>query len=246
MDLAGRQERELVRRKTATLKTPMLDLFSYDGSYTQLFPDGVLHTVDLTPETAMYTRAAAQLSGREVSESAVYYSGGKRLLKDLVQSITLIYKAERIPHTVLVDVLRQSYETLAPGGELVIIARKNHLFFRLFFAALKLAFGKDVRKTGIFAFFGPYKPVRVGKLMRMARDAGFEQVSWSGYFAFPAFVEQLYQMAAQYIKSEGSSYLHRERRVDWISKSIDAILEVQGVARVGILGSVAVIVCKKK
>lgn len=244
MDLAGSWERELVRLELSRIKGPIIDLFSYDGSYLSLFPDSEVTTFDTTKETAAYTGEAASLVDREVT-AHVYEPDNANLTGQPARSATLIFKAERLPDSVLEDVLVKAYSSVVSGGELVIIARTKNIFFRVFFFLIPLVFGKDVRKTGIYTFFGPYQPVKIKKVLQQVERAGFEENSWAGYFAFPAFLEQIYQMIAQYIKSEGSSYLHRERRVDWISKSIDAILKWQGTKRVGILGSVVVITCKK-
>ena len=216
---------------------------SYDGSYLRDFPEGELHTVDLAPEVAVYTSEAAALATRSLRTHV--YDEHAEELPGSPRTVTLIYKAERLPEAMLQRLFLQAYRTLPKGGELVIVARRRPSLFSAFLRLLRLFFGEDVRKTGIYAFFGPYRPVRVGKLLAWASDAGFTQTQWSGYLAFPGFFEQLYQMMVQYVRSEGSSYLHRDRKSDFISKSIEGILHTQAFARFGVLGSVAVIVCTK-
>lgn len=244
MDLAGSKERELVRSVLQKKMGPFLDLMSYDGSYLQLFPEGNIATLDLAPEIEEYTRHAAMSGGRQ-KVSTYTYDVNASVLPGNPKTITLLYKAERLSDEMLKKLFSQAYETLPKDGELVIVARRRYSLFSVFLSALAFLFGSDVRKTGIYAFFGPYRPVRVGNLMTMAKKAKFNTVEWHGYFAFPSFFEQLYQMIVQYRRSEGSSYLHRDRRRDGVSKSIDYILAAQGFTRSGIFGSVAVIQCKK-
>ncbi len=242
MDLAGYWERALVEHTLAPRTPPFLNIFSYDGSYSSHFPEGELHTLDLTEETAAYSKAAAVLKERTVVTHV--YTEAHDVLPGAPHTITLLYKRERIPRALFQRVCAQAYRTLPMGGTFVIVARKRFSLLSPFFALLALAFGTDVRKTGIYAFWGPYRPIVLQQTIRDLKTVGF-QTSWSGYFAFPAFFEQVYQMAVQYIRSEGSSYLHRERRDDLVSRSIAGILKAQGFLRCGWLGSVVVIVCKK-
>jgi hypothetical protein len=116
------------------------------------------------------------------------------------QTITLIYKAERLSNTVLQKLFSQAYATLPKGGELVIISRRRFSLFSAFLWLLRIMFGEDVRHTGIYAFFGPYWPIQVGQVIKIAYRAGFRDVNWNGFFAFPSFFEQLYQMMVQFIR----------------------------------------------
>lgn len=244
MDLAGNYERLLVQEVLRDKTGPFLDLMSYDGSYLSLFPAGELYTLDLSPEIAAYTKEAASLASRSIKFGEIYNAAAE-LLPGSPQTITLIYKAERLSQAALQRLCEQAYATLPAGGKLIIIARRRPSLFYLFLSLLKLKFGDDTRKTGIYAFFGPYWPVQVSKIITAAKQARFERITWHGYFAFPAFFEQVYQMVVQYIRSGGSSYLHRDRKRDWVSRSIDAVLAWQGFKRCGVFGSVVVITCKK-
>jgi hypothetical protein len=87
--------------------------------------------------------------------------------------------------------------------------------------------------------------VRVGKLRRELVAAGFANVTAHSFFAFPDFYEKLYEMFKQFIKSEGSSYLHREVKGDVVLSAITTLLRFQGFRRAGLFGSVAVITCTK-
>lgn len=244
MDLASSHERVLAEHALKGRRGPFLDIMTYDGSYLRSFPEGDIDTLDLTEEVSEYTKHAATLASRPIRTTYVYQEDMETLPGN-PHTITLIYKAERLPDASLHKLFRQAYKTLPPSGELVIVARRRPSLFSVFYSLLRITFGDDVRKTGIYAFFGPYRPVRLARLLRYAKEAGFNDMRWSGYLAFPGFFEQLYQMIVQYRRSEGSSYLHRDRKSDVISKSIDALLRAQGLARCGVLGSVAVITCKK-
>jgi len=234
MDIMAEYERRLVNKVLAGLNGSVTDYCSYDGAYLREFPKEVrLTTVDLCDETALYSSSAAELAGRTVHTAVL----GKSKTSD--KKSTLIFKLERMPKELREEVYKDV------NGDFIIIARKQNIFLSLFFFITKLIFGPDVRKTGVFTFFGPYKPVSVRKVTKELERNGFRDIKWHGYFAFPAFYELLYQMFLQYRASEGSSYLHRERRSDFITKLISWILKVQGLRQFGALGSVVVIQCRK-
>lgn len=244
MDLAGSQERALVKKILEKEQGPFLDLFSYDGSYLREFPQGDIDTLDLTPEVAEYTKQAGVLASRPIRTAGVYHEDVETL-PGKPHTVTLIYKAERLSDIVLKRLFAQVYAALPSKGKFIIIARRRLSLFSVFSSLLRVLFGNDVRRTGIYTFFGPYHPVQINRLLAMVGKAGFKNAEWSGFLAFPGFFEQLYQMMIQYKRSEGSSYLHRDRKSDIISKSIDSVLKMQGFVRCGTLGSVAVLVCKK-
>lgn len=237
MDIMSSYERELVRRELRSLKGPVHDYFSYDGAYLREFPSEVsLTTFDLCEETAAYTEAAAHLADQKVTTKVFgARDGGSRG----IAASSSIFKNERIPHALR----QQLYKNVR--GELIIIARKRNLFLSFFFFVIQHIFGSDVRKTGIYTFFGPYRPLSLGRTLEELKTAGFKDLEWHGYFFFPALYEQIYQMFLQYRASEGSSYLHRERRSNIITKLISLVLRIQGFMRFGWLGSVVVIRCHK-
>src|SRR3989338_6183716 len=164
-------------------------------------------------------------------------------LTEETAAYTLAAVEQQAPHTL--PLLTKTYATLERGGELIIIARHANVFLKIFFTAVKWYFGPDVRTTGIYAFFGPYRPIRIFQTVGELRRAGFSTIAWSGYFPIPTFYEQVCQMFLQYRKSEGSSYLHREIRSTVISRLLSRLLAFQGFLRAGVCGSVVVIRCKK-
>lgn len=240
MDICNDLERQLVDKVMKDTSGPITDLLSYDGSYLRLFPKVKITTFDLLPETRDYTESAAVLGGLEGIEHKI-------LTDDLpkAKTISMIYKLERLPGDYAKKLLDRGYEALEDGGELIIISRKSNLFLWFFFAVIKMLFGKDLRKTGIYNFFGPYRPISFGKTIRMLQTAGFRVIKWHSYFLFPVFYEQIYQMYLQYKKSEGSSYLHREKRTNLLTRIISGIINLQGLRHFGRFGSVVIIRCRK-
>lgn len=248
MDIMSAGERRLVRDSLAATKSPCADLFSYDGCYLREFPaEHKIMTFDLTEETSQYTRAAATLTCKNQNRfSYARYSEDAKLLCDQpMNTITMLYKLERIPAYCLPHLFKQAYHSLAQQGEYIIIARKRNPFLSFFLFVIKLLFGNDIRKTGMYAFFGPYRPITLNRTLKQLHHAGFQDIQWNGYFFIPPLYEQIYQMFVQYIRSEGSSYLHRHRCDDRISRLLERLMRLQGFHRIGRLGSVAVIRCKK-
>ncbi|MSU55778.1 MAG: hypothetical protein EXS51_00500 [Candidatus Taylorbacteria bacterium] len=247
MDSASMFEREVVKKELQSIRTPVVDLFSYDGSYVTYFPEGDMTAVDLSAEVSAYTKASIEQKCKRAAPVSyqVYDEKAERIVRKPVSTITTIYKLERLPHEAIRPLFSKVYATLDAGGDYIIVARKSHLFWYVFFGAVKLCFGKDIRHTGIYNFFGPYRPISRRHILRELRDAGFTDSTWSGYFAVPAFIETLYEMMLQYIRSGGTTYLHREVPKSVILKFLKWILGVQGLMTCGMFGSVITIRCRK-
>jgi nitroreductase len=240
MDICNNLERQLVSKVMKNAPGPMADLLSYDGSYLREFPKIEITTFDLSSETRDYTQSATTSAGLEGIEH-------KLLSEDLpkVKTVSMFYKLERIPNGYARELFDRGYNALEDNGEMIIISRKSNLLLWFFFMVIKMLFGKELRKTGIYNFFGPYRLISLNKTIQMLRDAGFKKITWQGHFLFPVFYEQLYQMYLQYRISEGSSFLHREKRVNFITKIISKIINIQGLKHFGRFGSVVVIKCQK-
>jgi len=248
MDIMSTFEQTLVRKALKNVSGTIVDLFSYDGAYLKEFPNIPITTIDLIKETADYTRAAVARTlenSTHIISHDIYAPERETLTEKKYTAATMIYKIERIPTSLREKIFKQTHASLEKDGVFIIIARKSNIFLSLFFFIVKIFFGKDMRKTGIYNFFGPYAPISVHTLKKQLHAAGFSSLSWSGYFPIPAFYEQMYQMFLQYIKSEGSSYLHREKRRDVISAFLEVCMKIQGFKKVSSLGSVAVIICRK-
>jgi nitroreductase len=241
MDVLSARERALVRSALAALPGPFVDLLSYDGAFLREYPEPPAR-LDLTAETAAYAAAAAPAPA---GSGAVFDPDAPAPPFEGARTAAMLFKAERVPREVRRAMFAQAWRGLAPGGTLLVVSRKRNPVLSLFFMLVRLVFGDDVRKTGMFAFFGPCLPVRTGDLLRDLRAAGFAEVRWSGHFPLPAYCDRLLQMLLQYRASEGSSYLHRQERRTLATRLLDRLLALQGEMRAGALGSVAVIRCRK-
>lgn len=237
MDIMSRGEREIVRRTLDNKRGAIVDYMSYDGSLLCEFPKIPVTTLDTTNEVAQYTATARQ--GVE-GESLVLFEQPT----PSCETATLIFKAERLSCKSFQEIADDAYGALKNGGEFIVISRKHNIFFTPFFILVRLFFGFDTRRTGIFTWFGPYRLVSRRRLLRDLERAGF-LVSWSGYEILPSFFERVYQMIVQYVRSGGSSYLHREERDDWIARSLRWVGEAQAMRRFGIFGGIIVIRAKK-
>ncbi len=247
MDIYAPQEKEIVKHAIGHLQGNVLDLFSYDGSYLETFPEETnVHCVDLTKETSEY--AASAVKGKECKARFTYgvydekeHSPGK----GTYDNATLLYKAERLPRNVLRQVFKQTANSLKQGGEFIIIARRRNVLFTMFHSFIKHWFGDDTRKTGMYSFFGPYTPPRVSTLIADARRAGFEVAEKKYHCTIPPFFDQAYQMFLQYKKSGGTTYLHRLRINTPLTKMLAWLLRVQGL-RTSVFGSITAIRLRKK
>ncbi|MBI2653393.1 nitroreductase family protein [Candidatus Woesearchaeota archaeon] len=248
MDIMTWEEKEIAAITLRKAKGHILDWFTYDGAYLSLFPNEKIYTIDLTDETSHYTKAAAALvKDKKLDITYLVYDTSFKDLKKRkkkFRTITSIYKFERIPKKFLNAVLNESYELLDDKGEFIIIFRKKSILYRLFYFVLKVLFGDDIRNTGIYAFFGPYIPLDSKRFVKLLKNSGFKNIKKECYFPFPTFFDQAYQMVLQYIKSGGTSYLHRIRREDFITKIIKFLVNIYGF-RQTTFGTVCVVTAKK-
>lgn len=246
MDIYNNLEKSLIKKIMKNKKGPFLDLMSYDGSYLSEFPENAnITTYDLCNETSEYTKESVKINKNTKKFSYKYFSPELNIMgEDKYQTVTMLYKAERLPDKILNKLFFESYSKLKNNGQIVIIARKNNIFFSVFYKFLKFIFGDDIRKTGIYTFFGPYKPVDSKKIKKMLKKNKYRRIVERKYFFIPPFFDQAYQMFLQYKKSEGSSYLHRLRRKNIITKFLNYLLKKQGYTN-NSFGSICVIEATK-
>ena len=248
MDIATREEKDVVSKYIGKIKGPVLDWFTYDGSYIKYFPNKNLSTVDLTDETSRYTKEAVKTAkGQKFNANYVMYGPELKELKrrnKKFRTITSIYKFERLPNKFKKTIINDSYDLLDDKGELIIIFRKKSILYRLFYYAIRFLFGDDIRKTGIYSFFGPYRPIHSRKFVRMLREAGFAKIKKECYFPFPTFFDQALQMFLQYIKSGGTSYLHRLRNENFATKIVSFLINIYGFRQTR-FGTICVITARK-
>lgn len=247
MDIVANEEKEITARAIMKINGPILDWFTYDGAYLSLFPDKKIFAVDLTDETSDYTKEAVKLiKGKKPDISYLIYGASLKKISEnkKFKAITSLYKFERIPKKYLMPVLKESYNLLDGDGEFIIIFRKKSLLYRLFYSAIRALFGDDIRKTGIYAFFGPYEPLHSKKFVELLGKAGFKQVKKECYFPFPPFFDQAYQMFLQYKKSGGTSYLHRVRKHSLITRLISFLINIWGFRKTR-FGTICVVTARK-
>lgn len=243
MDIYSSYESDLVEQALSHTPGPLVDFLTYDGAYLRKLPRITTTCVDLIPETSAYSQEAARLTLPQTEHLS--FTTWDKLNVSRARSASIIYKLERIPDSFKKELFKKGFSILEDGGVLTIIARKQNIFLWAFYKVILCIFGREVRKTGIYNFFGPYQPISLTKTIAQLKDAGFTQIDYAGYFLVPPFYEQVYQMFLQFRKSEGSSYLHREKRTDVIVRIISWILQIQGNRKCGRFGSVVVIQCKK-
>ena len=245
MDIMHHFEKDIVRRSLKSLKGKVMDLFSYDGAYLDLFPETVhVSTLDLCAETSEYTMSAVKSKECLASfDSFGVYDENKDSF-GIFDAVSLLYKAERLPRNLLKYVFKQSHNSLTNNGGLLIVSRRNNIFFFAFYKFIKFLFGDDTRKTGVYAFFGPYHPLSVPIVKKDLVSAGFTNIQIRKYCVIPPFFEQAYQMYLQYKKSGGSTYLHRIPIMTPLTRFLGWLISVQGLRR-SMFGSIVVVRARK-
>lgn len=241
MDLYNSYEKDLIKNvMNKYVKGKNLDVLSYDGSYLSELSNETF-CLDLCKETSLYTQQSAKIKNLNFT-FGVY---DELLLKNnQFDSATLLFKAERLPTRFLNKILLLSYDSLKDNGKLIIVYRRDSLLFSLYYSMLRKMFGDDIRKTGIYSFFGPYKPLNSKKVIKMLKKSNYKKIKEFRYFLIPPFYENLFQMYLQYKKSDGSSYLHRIKRENNVTKLITKLIKKQGIRR-SRFGSISVVVASK-
>lgn len=242
MDLYNSYEKILIKNiVNKYVKGKNLDLLSYDGSYLSELPNDKTFCLDLCKETSLYTQQSAKLKNLNFT----FRTYTEALFKNnYFDSATLLFKAERLSTKLLNKFLLLSYDSLKDDGKIIIVYRRDSLFFSLYYSMLKKLFGDDIRKTGVYSFFGPYKPLKSKKLIDMLKKSNYKNIKESRYFLIPPFYENLFKMYLQYKKSDGSSYLHRVKRENYLTKLIAKTIKKQGIRR-SRFGSVSVVIASK-
>lgn len=239
MDVVNTWEKNLIQRTLHDVKGAILDLFSYDGSLLQYFTEGDLYTVDLTDQSSLYTKAATK---KQVH--SLIYEHGIPLDDNSISTVTCLYKLERIPEANYSELFKEVARVLKENGEFIILFREKNSLYQIFYAFLKLILKDDIRKTAIYSFFGPYKPSNSRKITEELEKAGFE-VDRVKYFTIPPTFEDFYQLFLQYRISGGSSFLHRIKHEDTISKMLKKLFDIQNLKKSKI-GSTTLLIAKKE
>src|SRR3989344_727815 len=243
MDIMDVMERQLVKNALSKGNgRKIIDFFSYDGSMLELFPSQKITSVNLDENTEAYVKEAVNLYCPEKSMEIGYASYNSVTGEN--DRAYMIFKAERLPHGLRLESLSKAHHVLKENGELVIISRLPSALFSLFYYPIIFLFGDDVRKTGIYAFWGPYKPLGLRKIKKELKGKGFKVTFSKKYFIMPPFFNQALQMLIQYVKSGGSSYLHRASHNNFFTKALEFMIKIQGSGPLP-FGSVAIIRARK-
>ena len=245
MDLYHNYEKDLIRniiKRHANGK--ILDILTYDGSYLSEFPENSsIVCLDLCKETSDYSKESISLNKLKSNFSFEIYDKNK-ISPNHFDNVTMFFKAERLSNKLLNEFSHLSYDLLNENGKLIFVYRRNSFLFSLYYKTIKILFGNDIRKTGIYSFFGPYKPLKSKRLINILRKNNYNNIKEFRYFLIPPFYENLLQMYLQYKKSDGSSYLHRTKRENYLTRLMSKIIKKQGIRR-SRFGSVSVVIASK-
>lgn len=234
MDTVGELEIRLLKK---FLKNrPVLDLFPYDGSLLDNFSKTKINTLDLTQESSEYTGNATK---RQI-DRLIYRNNKIPLKSNSIPYATCVFKLERLPEKEHFPLFKEVRRILKPDGKMIIIMRNKYSLYGLFYALLRILFKDDIRKTGIYSFFGPYKPISPGKVKKQLKNTGFH-VKVQKFFLIPAISSDLYELLLQYLSSKGSSFLHRKKRKTFLCTFIRWLTNIQGLRR-NFFGSDSVLV----
>ena len=242
MDIMDDSERLLVKTVLETEDAKnIIDFFSYDGTFLELFPNSKISSVNLDKETEQYVKEATKIycPKKEKDLSYSLYNS----IKGKFELATMLFKVERLPKTLRQDSFYKIASVLDKNGELVIVSRLPNFVFSSFYFFIRTIFGDDIRKTGIYAFWGPYRPLKETVIVSELKRRGFRITSSRKYFAIPPFFNQFLQMFLQYMKSGRSSYLHRTKHNNVFTKLLSQI--IGKTQKESCIGSVLVLRAKK-
>lgn len=244
MDIIDDIEKQIIKELIENIgnKKKVIDFFSYDGGTLDFFPKAKITSVNLDLETENYTKSAVDIYCPEKKNDVNYvlFNNFKERNYDLQ---TLLFRIERLPPDLRKEFYAKAYDSMSKDGELIIVTRLPTLIFNLFYKTIIKIFGDDVRKTGIYSFWGPYKPMGKTTIIKELENDGFKVTYSQRYLFIPPFFNQALQMYIQFRKSGGTSYLHREKHNNIFTKVLDYIIRKQ--PKKNIFGSLLVIRAKK-
>ena len=244
MDIMDNLERKLVKDVLSIIPNQhkIVDFFSYDGCYLNLFPNNFITSINLESETQKYVEASVDIYAQDKKLKIDY--GLYDTFSQKYDIATIIFKIERLPKELRYDLYEKVNNSLTTNGRLLIIARKHSLIFNLYYLTIKILFGDDIRKTGLYAFWGPYKPLKNRKLLRELSENGFIIKKVEKYFPIPPFFNQVLQMFLQWKKSGGTSYLHRKKHKNLFTKILKFFIQRKTISST-IFGTLIVLEAEK-
>ena len=244
MDIMDDLERDIAHNALAEARNKtVIDFFSYDGGMLDLFPNTNILSINLEEETELYTKATVDMYCQGKQKFISYALFNKFKKHDAYDLATVLFKIERLTSPMRKELYVKAYASLKDDGELLIVTRLSSVAFNAYYHTIIALFGDDVRNTGIYAFWGPYKPLRKRKLERELKQNKFEIVGSEKYFLIPPFFNQALQMYIQYKRSAGTSYLHRIKHTTFLTKLFELLIAHQ--PKKNMFGSVLVLKARK-
>lgn len=237
LDIYNTLEKDLLRKviKKELIDTCVgIDFFSYDGSLIDCFPsDMQIVSLELSSQTAQYVK-------RSDSILPIVFDGYRLpIMSNSISGATIFFKLERFPPKYWPKLFKEIYRILKPNGKLVITYRNSKSLYGLFYKLILLFFGDNIRKSGLYVFFGPYKPIS-GGIDILLRHHGFKTKTTKYHF-IPQVFEDYSRMFLKYLKSGGTAYAKVEHK-NIISSIIRIICRHEGFK---FLGSITVISAEK-
>lgn len=237
MDVFSQYETKLIRHLFKNEKET-LDLFSYDGSLIDYLPVKKIYSVNLCKQAAMYTKKATDKKIKSIE-----YDKKIKLKANNVRAAGCLFKLERIPKKEWENIFKETKRILKKGGKFQVVFRNRNPFYLFFYFLLKKRLGDDIRKTGIYSFFGPYKPLKTKEVVETLKTAGFKIEKIQKFFPIPPIFEEIYQNYLQYKISKGSSFLHKKERKNLKTSILKKIISKK--IRKNPFGSVSVVTVRK-
>ena len=240
MDIVNEIEVKLIQNILSREKCDtILDIFSYDGSLLDYYPDTKIYSLNFGTETALYT----SYSVKKEIETLIYED--LIPLKDKsISNAICIFKLERIPPDAHTKLFSEIKRVLKDDGNFIIVFRSKNSLYGLIHKLIKIKFGDDIRKSGIYSFFGPYSPLDPEKVIFCLNQAGFSSVKKEGFFVIPPLVENFYHLLLHYYFSGGGAFYHREHKKTFIGDLLHKIITIQKVHNKA-AGSIVVLKAKK-
>jgi len=212
-----------------------IDMLSYDGTFLPFFQDNT-DALLLNKETVDYLKSYGVGRKFLIDENLDL----KKIKSNSYDGVTLIFKAERLPSDKLVSLYKNVYRILKKQGKFVMVYRNKYSLYGLIYFFIKKFFRDDIRKSGIFSFFGPFKPIKSQR--KILREIGFF-VDEKKRFIVPPVFSDYYNLLVQYIKTGGNTYLDSTGCHGFINRII--LLKSKLTKYTPFFGSIGIIIARK-
>lgn len=240
MDVVNEMEVKLIQKILSREKYDnILDIFSYDGTLLNYYPDTKIYGLNLGNETSLFTSYAVD---RKIEQ--LIYKDSIPLKDKSISNAICVFKIERIPHEAYNKLFSEIKRVLKDDGKFILIFRSKNSLYGLIHRLIKIKFDDDIRKSGIYSFFGPYSPLKTAKVVSSLNDTGFSSVHYERFFVIPPLIDDFYQLLLHYYASGGGAFYHREQRRSFFGNLIHKIIGLQKTNNT-IAGSVVVLTVKK-